>query len=189
MRRYSSRYRRRPAAGTSGHTMFGSTGWLFADLLLALALAFLLATTFGVIPPPVTNGGKPTHPPTSAATTAKPTTSPTPTPTEPDALDLNYVKVPLDIDPGNISASSIQHTIETDPALKGRQAGLVLLFAGGPDPNGGQWEAIDSQVWSILQGMDKDISLFRVAVPRPFWNGTYPLTEVMLNVYLFKPKP
>ena len=30
--------------------------------------------------------------------------------------------------------------------------------------------------------------LFRVAVQRPFWTGALPLTEVKLNVYLFKPQ-
>jgi hypothetical protein len=189
MRSRYSRYRRRTAAGTStsGHTIFGSTGWLFADLLLALALAFLLATTFGA-----PSSSKPPKPCCSTATaTAKPTAHPTPkpTPTEPDALDLKYVAVPLTIDPGDISASAIQHTIATDPKLTGRQAGLVMLFAGGPDPNGPQWEQIDSQVWSILQSMNHNTLLFREAISRQFWNGKYPLTEVVLNVYLFKPKP
>jgi len=47
------RYQRRTAVrySTSGHSLFGGTGWLFADLLLALALAFLLATTVGSAPP------------------------------------------------------------------------------------------------------------------------------------------
>ena len=184
MRNRYSRYRRRPATGTStsGHTIFGSTGWLFADLLLALALAFLLAATFGTPAPP--------KPPVPCCKTPAPTpTTPTPTPTLPDALDLKYVTVPLTIDPGDISATAIRHTIATNPKLTGRQAGLVILFAGGPDPNGRQWEQIDSQVWSILQSMNHDTPLFREAISRQFWNGVYPLTEVVLNVYLFKPKP
>jgi hypothetical protein len=184
MRSRYSRYRRRAAAGSSasGHTMFGSTGWLFADLLLALAVAFLLATTFGAAPshsPVVKN---------SPTASASPTPTPTPTPQPQPALDLNYVTVYLPIDPGDISASSIQQTIMNNPKFAGRQAGLVILFAGGTDPNGPEWEEIDTQVWSILQGMDKDSPLFRVAVPRPFWNGMLPLTKVKLNVYLFKPR-
>jgi hypothetical protein len=186
MRSRYSRYRRRAAAGANatGHTTFGSTGWLFADLLLALALAFLLATTFGATPPPAT-AAKPPHP--SASATAKPTTSPRPAGQPEPALDLNYVKVPLDIGSGDISASYIEGVITTDSQLKGRQAGLVLIFTGG-DANGPQWEATDAQVWSILQGMDHSTPLFKAAVSRPFWNGKLGVTEVMLNVYLFKQK-
>jgi hypothetical protein len=165
--------------------MFGSTGWLFADLLLALAVAFLLATTFGVTPTHSHAGGKPPHLP------ASPTSAPTPTPTPagrlPPVLDLNFVTVPLTIDQGDISASSIQQTIMNDPRLQGRQAGLVLLFTGG-DPNSGPWREIDGQVWSILRGMDNSSPLFRVAISRSFWDGTLPVTEVKLNVYLFKPQ-
>jgi hypothetical protein len=166
--------------------MFGSTGWLFADLLLALALAFLLATTFAAPPPKPAAVTKPPHPTASVSPTPKPSPTPTPTGQPEPALDFKYVTVPLYINPYDISASTIQGTIMNDPQLKGRRAGLVMLFAGGQDPNQSQWGEIDNQVWSILQGMDSETPLFRVAVSRQFWNGVLPLSEVKLNVYLFK---
>ncbi len=191
MRSRYSRSRRSGAGrySTSGHTVFGNTGWLFADLLLALALAFLLATTFGA-PSQSTARVKP-HLPKPTSTTIKPKKPKPPGQPQP-ALDLKYVTVPLNIDPGDISASAIRQTILSDSQLKGRRAGLVLLFAGGPDPNGTQWEQIDNQVWSILQAMNKATSqfkatpLFDVAVSQQFWNGQLALNQVKLEVYLFK---
>lgn len=83
------RYRRRTTAsyGSSGHSMFGGTGWLFADLLLALALAFLLATTVGSTPP------KPAPKPT-------PTVHPTPKPTSSKVKKQQPV---LQLDPVHIT--------------------------------------------------------------------------------------
>jgi hypothetical protein len=184
------RYRRRTRAdaSSSSHTIFGSTGWLFADLLLALALVFLLAATF-IVPMPKQSNPPPPTPTPSTPTPTPSTPTPTPSPTEsPEpALDLKYIKVPLDINPDDISASSVQSAIAADPKLAGRQAGLVILFAGGPY-NGSQWEQIDAQVWTILQGMDTSTPLFKVAVSRKFWDGTLSPSQVELNVYLFKEK-
>jgi hypothetical protein len=172
------RYRRRTATrnGSTGHSLFGSTGWLFADLLLALALTFLLATTVGAAP------HLPKKPPAphSSATSKPPPKPPTPQ----AALNLNYVTVHL----SDLSASSIQQTIMASPQLRGQRSGLVILFAGGPS-SGGNWGQVDSQVWSILQGMNKETPLFKVAVSRQFWDGTLPLNQVTLNVYLFKTSP
>jgi hypothetical protein len=163
----------------SGSSLFGGTGWLFADLLLALALTFLVATTVVTQPPP-------THPRPHVSQTPTPTPTPTPKPTgstEP-ALDLAYVTVNLTINPGAVSAAAVRQAILANPRLAGRQAGLVILFAGG-DSSSPQWEQLDSQVWGILKSMGDATSLFNVAVSRQFWGGG-PLTTIELNIYLFK---
>src|SRR5215469_15675004 len=150
-----ARYRYRTTRRVdSGSSLFGGTGWLFADLMLAIAMAFLLATTVGTSPPPA-------HPHPGVTPTPTPTPTPSPTPTghpEP-ALDLNYVTVTLTINPGAVSAGAIKQAILTNRRLTGRQAGLVILFAGG-DPGSSEWEQLDNQVWGILKSMGDSTSLF-----------------------------
>lgn len=176
------RYRRRPSAryGNGGHAIFGGTGWLFADLLLALALAFLLANTVGAQPPkpsPTTS--------TSHKDKAKKAGHPE------AALDLKYIDITVhDVNSyaaagGSPSAiAPILSAIRKEGHLNGRSAGLVLLFDG--DDGGGfpQWETLDMKVWKFLKG--QDTSLFKVAVPRYFLQTGGPSSTVELQVYLFK---
>lgn len=174
----ASRYRRRGGRrGESGNAQFGVTGWLFADLLLAIAAVFLLATTVGIALP----SAKPKpHPTATPAPTPKPSATRVPVP----ALQLSYVDVKLTINPSSVSAASIRKAISGNSQLSGRQAGLVMLFGGG-DVNSSQWRQLDSKVWSILRGMDPQSPLFRVAVSRQFWGGGS-VTTIELNIYLFK---
>jgi hypothetical protein len=170
-----TRYRRYRSRGDTGHTLFGSIGWLFADLMLALALAFLLATVIGTKTPAA--APKP-HAKVSPTPTPTPTTQPGP------ALDLHDVPVTLSIDPFNVSASAIAQRLLSDPTLKGRRAGLVILFGGGSLD--GPWQHLDKQIWGILQSMDDESPLFSGAVPLEYWNGSYPLDQFLLRIYLFK---
>ena len=173
----SRRNRRRPAArhGMSGNTLFGSTGWLFADLLLALALAFLLATTVNTPPP------APPHPPgPTASQTPTPTPSATKGPPQ-QALDLTPVPVTLTIDPSNVSSGAIRQKILSVSTLRGQHAGLVLIFAGG-DVSSSSWGQIDTVVWGILKKMTP---LFYRTVPLQYWGGGPP-TQVLLKIYLFR---
>jgi hypothetical protein len=176
-----TRYRRYGSRGDTGHTLFGSIGWLFADLMLALALAFLLSTLVGTKTPAA--APKP-HTKVTSTPTPTPTPSPTKTTQPGPALDLHDVPVTLSIDPSNVSASAIAQQLLSDPSLKGRRAGLVILFGGGSLD--GPWQQLDTQIWGILQSMDDVSPLFSGAVPLEYWNGNYPLNQFLLRIYLFK---
>jgi hypothetical protein len=182
-RRYRADY-----PGIFGVAMFGSVGWLFADLMAAIAMAFLVANTVGSI-------ASPRPPKPHVKLTPRPTPSPTPTPTQGPALDLNYVCVPLTVDnpqaliSGDPSeADSVRSQITSVAALKSQQAGLVLLFGGDPDSPQGDSQAIslDNAVIQILQGLGQQNYVFEVAVYRKFLGLNQPQTSVELNVYLFK---
>ena len=122
--------------------------------MLALALAFLLATVVGT-----KNACREPKPHAKVM----PTPTPTPTTQPGPALDLHDVPVTLSIDPSNVSASAIAQRLLSDPSLKGRRAGLVILFGGGSLD--GPWQHLDKQIWGILQSMDDESPLFSGAVP------------------------
>lgn len=179
------RYRRRTTAsyGTSGHSMFGGTGWLFADLLLALALAFLLATTVGSkIPNP----------------TPKPTPTAHPTP-RPSSTKLKKLQPVLQLDPVHITFTiadptgladespaaikAVANTILRETSgIKKRSAGIVLLFGG----NGSGTEyLIDKGVESAMKSISGPGSLFHQETRYvPFLNIGDP-GEFSMDVYLF----
>jgi hypothetical protein len=188
------RTRRRSPAGRPdflGVVMFGSVGWLFADLMAALAMAFLVANTVGASTPP-----RPSKP--HVKPHVRPTPTPTPTPTQGPALDLNYVCVDLTfddpqglIDGDQAEVSSVQNQITGQPALESQQAGLVLLFGGDPDSPAGDSEAkaLDEAVIHILRGLGQRDSVFGgTVVYREFLGLDQPQTSVQLNVYVFKPQ-
>jgi len=176
--------RRTDQLGNSGHSLFGSTGWLFADLMLAIAMAFLVATTVGTTSPP--------KPPAPSPSASKSPTVKKPQP----ALDLKYVTINLKIDPagllsGSSSAiSSIRRQVRGWPGLNSRRAGLVLLFGGDPQDNPASYKQaqnLDMAVWKILQGLGQENFVFQVAVPRDFVNIGARTTAFEMNIYLFKP--
>ena len=183
----ATRYRRRARRGDFGHSLFGGTGWLFADLMLALALVFLLATTVGTTPPAA-------KPPPTPTPTPRVTPSVTPTPKKSGqpqpALSFKYVTVTLTITPSDVMANNasavnaIRSTVTTWPGLPGHLAGLVLLYAG--DDNGAYpaWKALDNKMWEILKSVDP--SLLRVAVDRPFVTHGGSSGTFQFDVYLFK---
>lgn len=174
--------RRKSKSGT-GINLFNATGWLFADLFVALAMAFLVANTVGTIPPPVVHAAPtPTHAPMI-----------TPTPIPPHALDLKPITVTLQIDPSALLAdspqeiSSIEQQVRAVPQLTGRSAGLVLAFGGasGVTPSYGLQVAqkVDADVLTALgaQGF-----VFQNTVYREFFNLDNPPSTVSIDIYVFK---
>jgi hypothetical protein len=185
------RFRRRVGVRVdSGHLLFGGTGWLFADLMVAIAMAFLVATTVG-FPPIVHRVGK--HP-----TSSHPIEAPQP------ALDFNYVTIDLAIDPTGLLnqepavTASIGSQILQNASLKSKCAnepqsgcvGLVLLFGGDPQSSLGSdysyAESLDKSMWRLLQGLGQNGIYFRRAINRNFINFGGLTTEFELNIYVFK---
>ena len=94
-----------------------SAGWLFADLLLVLAMLFLAANTLGIHPPPPT---------------PKPTPTVTPTQAPLAQLEQKYHEFPIYVDRQAFLAndpaavSSVTQQIVSQAFLRGRSAGLIV---------------------------------------------------------------
>ncbi|HEX6796301.1 MAG TPA: hypothetical protein VF116_01155 [Ktedonobacterales bacterium] len=156
--------------------IFGLTGWLFADLFIALTMGFV-ANTVGYVPTPT-----PTN-------TLPPTVIPTATPLpalslQPITLTLNvdYVGL-LNSDPTAIA--SAQQQVHADHRLNCKLAGLVLTF-GGANPDTGQAlqiaKVIDTRV---LPGLGGQHYVFIGTVYREFFTlGADPSTATV-DVYVF----
>lgn len=174
--------RRRARKGLSAN-LFASTGWLFADLFIALAMAFLVANTVATVPPPVIK----------RAPTPTPTPILTPTPIPPRALDLNPVSITLTV---NVSAllagnsteiNSIQRQIRAVPQLQGRSAGLALTFGGALGGNTSEALQIAAKIdTAVLPALGAQGFDFQNTVYREFINLSNPLETVQIDIYVFK---
>jgi hypothetical protein len=187
------RYQRRTERQDgSALAMFGGAGWLFADLMLALTVAFLVADTVSTPAPP--SLPKATH--STSVVHHRITPTPSASPSGP-ALDLGYVTANLTVDQAGLLAgsaqaeASVRSQMTRISGLTGRRAGLVLLFAGAPDPDSPtDYKAainLDQDMAGVLTSLSIDGGpVFQVAVYRDFANyGSEPDT-VELNIYLFK---
>ena len=178
----------------SGHVLFGGTGWLFADLMVAIAMAFLVASTVGF--PPVSHKAAKHQPRPPSHHVIKPPQA---------ALDFNYVTINLSINPADLLnhdpavASSVRSQILKSTKLKAKCVGepesgcvgLVLLFGGDPQVTLASAysyaEDLDNAMWKVLQGLGQQGLYFRRAIKRNFINYGAKTTAFELNVYVFKP--
>jgi hypothetical protein len=167
-------------------------GWLFADLLLALAMLFLIANT---VAPPVKANRTPTPTPTIRP---KPTPSPTPTLA---ALNTYYYDICLQVDPTKLipgppdlgAMQAIKNQLRSDPFLRkpGRQAGLVIPYGGTPDDlpdHEATGRMVADQVVVVLKSLGKDGFVFTRAAYHESLNdigGNYSYNIVELQIYLF----
>lgn len=122
-------------ARRSGDVLFGSTGWLFADLMLAVVVMLFLGVAISASTEPASQ-----PPPTPAATTTTTTTTTTPpvttTPPRPPALlpkpieQVVFVDTAalLRTDPGVIEAMRRDVGAVLAGLLAGRRVGVVLTF-------------------------------------------------------------
>jgi hypothetical protein len=155
-----------------GNLVFGSIGWLFADLMFALAMAFLVATTVG----------QPAQPQPS------PTRTPTPSLSPKRGLESRPVSITTKVDwqgllSGKSSAKTdLQRKVRAKESLHGRQAGLVLSFGGGL----AQGTEIAKKADAALEELGEQGFVFRETVYRPYISfGSSPDT-LTLDIYLFK---
>ncbi|HEY0697542.1 MAG TPA: hypothetical protein VGD43_07000 [Micromonospora sp.] len=177
---FLARRRARLAGRDPGNVVFGTIGWLFADLMFALAMTYLVATTVGQPPTP------PPPPPTPSA-------SPSPSPTPEPALELKPVSIELrgvnwrgllDNDAGAVRA--LQNRIRSHPALRNRRAGLVLTFGGASGGNTDRAMTIARRTNSALAQLGAQGFVFRGTVYRPFLSLGSPPSELTVDIYLFK---
>ncbi|WP_327677933.1 hypothetical protein [Kitasatospora sp. NBC_00458] len=111
-------------------------GWLFADLLLVLALVAMgdqgdpVAAARATATPTPTAGA-------SATATASATPPPAPTPTGPRGVEHDAVTVDVTGDPSDTAGLAAQIRAGTE-RYAGRQAAVVLTFGSNRDPGVGQ---------------------------------------------------
>jgi hypothetical protein len=176
------RRRFRPAVGRSdaaGTSVFGSTGWLFADLMLALVMAFLVANTVGRPPDPLP---APPDPPT--AEPAPPAPAP--------VLDLQPILERLVVDTAGlqrrdpVAIEAVRAQLRGDQRLASRRAGLVLSFGGANDGNNARAIQAAKDVAAVMSGLGDEGFVFKDAVHRPFLALNEPPDIVEVDVYVFK---
>jgi hypothetical protein len=178
---FLARRRHRLAGRNSGEAVFGTIGWLFADLMFALAMTYLVATTMGA---PLLPEPEPTASPSASASA-----SPTPEP----VLELAPVSIRLTSvnwrgllanDPRAIRA--LQDRVRSHPGLKDRRAGLVLTFGGASGGNTARALQIAGRANAALAGLGRERVIFRGTVYRPFLSLASPPSTLTIDVYLFK---
>ncbi len=152
-----------------------STGWLFADLLLALAMLFLAVNTVSQ--------------PESLKVMAKPS----PTAVPPQRLEQNYHTFIITIDRnkllGNDSGekSAIVNQVQGQKFLRGRSAGLIIVYGGAPTINDmGTALNIARVVYATLLNFGKRNATFaKVSAYNPLYLLGADLSKVQIDVFLF----
>lgn len=170
----------RPRDSRPSPALFGAAGWLFADLLLALAVIFLVTNTAGHL--------------SAAPTTAHAT--PTPRPTAPPALDLTPITLTVSVDYAQLHANdpaaiaSVEQQVRGDGRLSGRRAGLVLIFGGVQGATeGAGLQAAQDVATLVLPRLGAQGFVFSGTVYRAFFATNQPAGSVELDVYVFRGGP
>lgn len=163
-------YRTRNATGVT-------VGWLFADLLLALGMLFLISSTVGVPPPPVT-----------------PTVTPRPTPT-PDVriLEHSYCEIILTISDlpkfqadQRSAMDQLEPQIDRIAFLKGRQVGIAIASGGiQDDSNMARGQQVASTTYQVLANLGKRSKVFAgTSYFNPLFTYNYNSKQVQVDLYL-----
>jgi len=155
------------------------SGWLFADLLLALAVIFLSANTVGV---------KPRVIPTSIPT---PTARPSPTPLP--RLELSRYRITLTIDSNGLlndspsAINDLKQKIRGQAVLRGRTAGLVIVYGGAPDVTQvTRAQTVVTKVISVLVSLGNEGFVFtRTSYYDPLYILNGDANTTVIDIYLF----
>lgn len=147
-------------------------GWLFADMLLVLALVAMgdrgdpLAAEAAAEP--------------GASAPAKPKPSKSPKPSGPRSVVNKPVKVSIDAAPGDRRRIE-QRLRAATAAFQGRQAAFVLTFGRHTDPGAGG--AYAHEVNSLLDHARPD--MFKGATTRDFWKGGSSSGHADIEIYFY----
>jgi hypothetical protein len=169
----SKRPRRTLLHMTTGVTV----GWLFADLLLALGMLFLISSTIGVAPRP----------------TPKSTPTPTPTPRNALILEHNYCQIVLTVtDPGNFQTNQLSADDQLEPQimriafLQQRKVGIAITFGGVKDDGDeGRGQLFAAITYKVLQDLGTKSTIFRItSYFNPLFTYVYNSNQVIIDVYL-----
>jgi len=160
-----------------------SAGWLFADLLLALAMLFLAANTVSIPKPPVT--------PTPTITKIHVTATPTRTPS-PRVLEHNYCRIVSNVSNlnsflNNLSSAinQLEPQINSQHFLKGRHVGIAIAYGGASDGNESRGVQAATQVYAVLRDLDsKNTPFTGTSYYEPIFTRNFGPTTVVIDVYL-----
>jgi hypothetical protein len=152
-------------------------GWLFADLLLVLAMLFLAANTMGIHPPP-------------------PPTIPTPTPTPQKVLaqlEQKHYPFTVYVDTAALlhgdrkAANSVTQQIANQPFLKGRSAGLIIVYGRAhADCIGEGAYDIAKKVYQLVHQLGRSDSTFSKVVDYdPLCNLRANVNAIDVDIFLF----
>jgi hypothetical protein len=147
-------------------------GWLFADMLLVLALVAMGDQA----DPLAAEAAKPSPSP-SASGSAKPEK---PEDKGPRAVVRKPVKVALDAAPGDEDAI-VRGLREATEKYEGREAAFVLTFGRHTDPGSGG--AYAHEVNSLLEKARSD--MFAGATTRDFWKGGASSGHADIEIYFY----
>ncbi|MDT6984021.1 hypothetical protein ACFSUJ_29310 [Streptomyces lusitanus] len=146
-------------------------GWLFADMLLVLALV-----SMGDRGDPLAAraDAKPSKP-----AAVEPSPEPSPTPTGPRSVARKPVKVQLTAAAGD-TTRMVEKLRAATTRYEGREAAIVLTFGQASEPSDGQ--AYAREVNKALRKARPD--MFTDATTRDFWNGG-PSGSADLEIYFY----
>lgn len=127
-------------ARRSGEVLFGSAGWLFADLMLAVVAMLFLASVISAPPKPPSRPTANTTTPTTTTTTTTPVTT---TPAPPPALLPDPLKFDVFVDTEGLLRNDLGVLTTTQQQvyniilgpLAGRRVGMVLTFGSATTAN------------------------------------------------------
>jgi hypothetical protein len=161
-----------------------AAGWLFADMLLALAMLFLAANTLAIHPPPL-----PTRTPTLLTATSTPTPTPTPAP----YLEQTFHRFKIAVDASGLLSGSqnarnaVAQQVEAQSFLQGRKAGLAIVYGGAPnDSQIVRAEDIANKVYDILHGLGKQNQTFTyISRYDPLYLLGGDSNTVFIDIFLF----
>lgn len=158
-----------------------SAGWLFADLLLVLAMLFLAANTMGIHPPP-------------PVVHATPTPTPSPTPKILAQLEQQYQEFTIHVNTTALlngdknAASSVMQQISSNvPA--GRSVGLIMVY--GTDPACGvRAKEVSAKVYTLVKQLGQSDAAFnKVAEYHTLCNPQSDVNAITIDIFLFAQSP
>ncbi|MGW0797107.1 hypothetical protein [Streptomyces sp. NPDC002692] len=136
-------------------------GWLFADMLLVLALVSM-GDRSDPLAAQATAHPSPSHAPSSV----EPSPEPSPTPSGPRSVERKPVKISVTAAAGDTSWMVARLRAATT-RYEGRTAAFVLTFGQAPEPGPGQ--AYANEINTALRKARP--RMFADATTRDFWNG------------------
>lgn len=178
------RMRRKKSGDDMRGSSVASAGWLFADLLLVLAMLFLAANTMGIHPPP-------------PVVHATPTPTPSPTPKILAQLDPSHHPFTIDVNRAAFLrndhaaiATVKQAIIRHIPA--GRSVGLIIAY--GTASSNCQSEGaytVATDVYNLVHQLGQsDPATFGRAVPYgPLCNLSGNINQIEVDMFLFAQAP
>lgn len=157
------------------------SGWLFADLLLALFVIFLSANTVGVKVQPIAT-------PVPAITP-----TPTPTPQPLPRLELDKHHLQLAIDPNGLLSDSrgaqqaLAQQVRAQAFLQGRAVGLVIAYGNAADPSQIRTaQTIARKVMNVLQMLGhQNFAFTRASYYDPLYSLYSDPKFTEIDLYLF----